>query len=85
MLLGVGILLEALNAEHAEHTVLRDQRQIDHRGGRLGGAAVFKRPARVLVGRNVLRIFGRTSLIRIGWRWSMHQTANWFLSSVLRV
>ena len=30
MLLGVGVLLEALDAEHAEHALLRDQRQVDH-------------------------------------------------------
>ena len=42
VLLGIGVLLEALNAEHAEHTILRDERQVDHRGGRLRGAAVFE-------------------------------------------
>ena len=54
MLLGVGILFEALNAEHAENTFLRDERQIDHRSGRLRHAAVDECPARVFVGGDVL-------------------------------
>ena len=53
VLLGVGVLLEALNAEHAQHALLGNQRQIDHRGRRLRVAAVFERRRRVCVRGNV--------------------------------
>ena len=58
VLLGVGVFLEALHAEHAQNTVLRDERQVDHRCGRLCGAAVFEDAVGVLVRRNVLLGFG---------------------------
>ena len=77
VLLGVGILLEALNAEHAEHALLRDERQIDHRCGRLRGGAVFESTCRDARSTGMYcEDSVATSLIRIGWRWSMHQTAN---------
>ena len=82
MLFGVGVFLETLQAQNTQHPILRDQRQIDHRHGRLRGAAVFEFPRAVIVGGNVFEYSASTSLIRIGWRWSMHHTANWFLSSV---
>ncbi len=51
MLLGIGILFEALDAEHTEHTLLRNQGQINHRRWRLRNAAVFELAAGVLVDR----------------------------------
>jgi len=53
VLLGVGVLLEALNAEHAENPLLRDERKIDHRGRRLGYAAVDERSSGVFVDRDI--------------------------------
>ena len=77
VLLGVSILLEALNAEHAQNALLRDEGQIDHRGGRLGHAAVFEF-AHPHVGSWEMYFFDSvaTSLIRTGLRLSIHQTAN---------
>ena len=54
VLFRIGVLLEALNAEHAEHALLRDERQIDHRGRRLRCAAVFQSPARMFVRRECI-------------------------------
>src|SRR5581483_1694875 len=56
MLLLISVLLKALDAEHAENTFLRDERQIDHRGGRLRQAAIFQGVPGVFVGSDVLRI-----------------------------
>ncbi len=69
VLLGVGVLLEALNAEHAEHALLRDEREIDHGGRRLRAGCrlrAHRRCARSLGCTS--RIRSSTSLIRIGWR-----------------
>ena len=51
------MLLEALHTEHAQDAVLRNEGQVDHRGGRLGGATVFEQEGPVLVGRNIFLIF----------------------------
>ena len=59
MLLGVRILFEALNAEHSENTLLRDQRQVNHRSGRFRDAAVDQRPAGVFIRGDVFRKFRR--------------------------
>src|SRR6185503_5165367 len=57
MLLSVGILLEALNAEHAKHPLLRDQRQIDHGRRRLRLGAISESTARMSVFSNVFGSF----------------------------
>ena len=85
VLLGVGILLEALNAEHAKDAILRDERKVDHRGGRLGGAAVFEREIPVLVGRNIFLVFRRDVVDETGLRLSIHQTAKLILVVCSRV
>ena len=58
ILLGIGVLLETLDGDDTEHTLLRDERQINHRRRRVRGAAVFERNAAgVLIRRNIAREF----------------------------